>query len=168
MYVCTLMSVCHFRKYSTETIDISDTFVGVELVEGIKDGHNGTVNGIRYFQARPGHGILVRISNIIQKLNAAQLTYKMQEMIVLCAERFAEYIEAVQERNDLINEFRKEIYRLRELVKESTTNSTNDALLPNTRINLYKYTEIICFGYLLIYCRFIQRSQHRINGGINL
>ena len=113
-------------------LDISKSFIGVELVEGIEDGHDGMVNGVQYFKARPGHGLLVRLASVLQKLTAAQLTYKIQEIIVLCAKRFAEYIEAVKERDGAIEKSRKEIYRLQGMIK-TCNHCVNDASTSTAR-----------------------------------
>merc|ERR1719410_185363 len=60
-------------------------YIGMELIEPIPNGHDGKINGIRYFTATPGTGIIVESTNIIQRLTIAQLTMKMQQIISLCA-----------------------------------------------------------------------------------
>ena len=40
--------------------------IGIELIEPIQEGHNGTIDGTQYFDVNQGYGILVPIRNIIK------------------------------------------------------------------------------------------------------
>ena len=109
------------------------TYVGVEFVESIPNGHDGKVNGNRHFKAQPGHGAIVPITNIQKKLSASQLTKKMQQIISLCLDKFHLYIEAVAERDAAIAErdqmikmYQEEIHRLNQL--NSNNNNKNDKM----------------------------------------
>ena len=94
-------------------------WIGIELVESIEGGHDGTINGTRYFQCPNGHGIHTRITNVIRKLESYEVTKKLQEIIILFKTRLGEYVTALSERDDYIEELKNTHRHLRGLLKAS-------------------------------------------------
>ena len=64
--------------------NISDVLFGVNLVEPIPNGGDGSYRGIRYFSAPQGHGVFIRLSSIIRKLSASELMMTMQQQNKKC------------------------------------------------------------------------------------
>ena len=58
---------------------IDDILFGINLVEPIPNGGDGSYRGIRYFSAPQGHGIFIRASSIIRKLSAPEVMMRMQQ-----------------------------------------------------------------------------------------
>ncbi|ETO23332.1 hypothetical protein RFI_13850 [Reticulomyxa filosa] len=56
-------------------------YVGLETVEPIDHGHDGTINGQSYFSVQKGHGIHVELSKIIKKLTMEEVLLKLKEVI---------------------------------------------------------------------------------------
>eukprot|EP01084_Bolivina_argentea_P119962 212671_1 len=96
-------------------------YVGLELVECISNGHNGIINGIQYFTSHNGHGIHTRITNVIRKLEASEVTTKMQEIIILFKQRMGDYVQALTERDEYIEQLKTQQHNLRRLFKEHCT-----------------------------------------------
>merc|ERR1712228_179162 len=92
-------------------------------------GHDGTVNGVRRFSANQGHGIIVGLSDIVQKLSAAQLTDKLEQIITLCSGKFTEYLKAVTERDAFIDRLKETVYSLKKQLKaaKSANNTKNNS-----------------------------------------
>eukprot|EP01084_Bolivina_argentea_P134955 237892_1 len=103
-------------------------FVGINLVESVENGHNGTINGLQHFKATDGHGIYVRIQNIVKKLDCRQLTLKIQQILLIFKQRMNQYVSALSERDDYIEELKSSQRRLKKLLKskKQTTNSNNN------------------------------------------
>eukprot|EP01084_Bolivina_argentea_P062934 115000_1 len=53
--------------------DMMSEYVGVQLLQSITNGHNGTINGFTYFTAKKGHGFHTKMTNVIKKLSIADL-----------------------------------------------------------------------------------------------
>eukprot|EP01083_Nonionella_stella_P235994 829265_1 len=53
--------------------DMMSEYVGVQLLESITNGHNGTINGFTYFTSKKGHGFHTKMTNVIKKLTIADL-----------------------------------------------------------------------------------------------
>eukprot|EP01083_Nonionella_stella_P095510 268168_1 len=94
-------------------------YVGIELLEQLENGHDGVINGFQYFTARKKHGIHVRISNIIRKLNATEITIKMQEVISMFKQKLEQYINAVSQRDDYIESLKQAHHDAKNLVKQA-------------------------------------------------
>eukprot|EP01084_Bolivina_argentea_P134954 237891_1 len=105
-------------------------FVGINLVESVENGHNGTIDGMQHFKAIDGHGIYVRVQNIIKKLDCRQLTLKIQQILLIFKQRMNQYVSALSERDDYIEELKASQRRLKKLLKskKQTTNSNNNQL----------------------------------------
>jgi len=54
-------------------------YVGIELVEPISNGHDGTINGFTYFAAAEGYGYHCKPTNIIKKLLPSELVCELRE-----------------------------------------------------------------------------------------
>eukprot|EP01083_Nonionella_stella_P301916 1038481_1 len=87
--------------------------VGVNLLESIEDGHNGTIDGISYFKAPHGHGIFVSVPAIKKKLSPLEITTQMQQMIQLFKTRLNQYLSALSERDDYIKDLKSTVLRLK-------------------------------------------------------
>eukprot|EP01084_Bolivina_argentea_P271354 461698_1 len=71
-------------KYMGPMIDdMMSEYVGIEFMEPIEYGHNGTVNGFTYFIAQNGYGFHCKLINIIRKLNASELITKLRDLYIL-------------------------------------------------------------------------------------
>merc|ERR1712228_866119 len=79
-------------------------FVGIELLEQHSKGHDGIINGFQYFTAKKNHGMHVRISNIIRKLDGSEIMLKLQEVIAMFKKKLDQYIYAVDQRNACIEQ----------------------------------------------------------------
>ena len=101
-------------------------WIGIELIEPIANGHNGIINGIQYFQCETGHGIHTRIANVIRELSAFEITKKLQETTKLLTTRLHEYVTALQERDDYIEELKNKIRAGRRRNADSTSDTNND------------------------------------------
>eukprot|EP01084_Bolivina_argentea_P013912 26047_1 len=55
-------------------------FVGIELLQPIKHGHDGIINGYQYFDAPMGHGICIPIHHVIRKIQTTELFKKLQDI----------------------------------------------------------------------------------------
>merc|ERR1719361_1299355 len=113
------------RIASVRYIGVTDTnekYIGLNLIEEITNGHDGTVNGVHRFSATPGHGIVVGLNDIIQKLSSSQLTQKLEQIITLCSNKFSEYLKAVTERDEFIESLKETIYSLKKELKAATKN----------------------------------------------
>ncbi len=106
-----------------EGFEMTESYVGLELVECISNGHNGIINGIQYFTSRNGHGIHTRITNVIRKLQASEVTTKMKEVIILFKQRMGEYVQALSDRDEYIEQLKNQQYNLRRLFKEHCTDT---------------------------------------------
>ena len=90
-------------------------YIGIELVEQICGGHNGKVNGTHHFDAKQGHGVIVQIKDIIQKLTISQLIMRMQQII--------------SERDTCIEQLRKENHRMNNVNQTSLVTAFEQQLL---------------------------------------
>ena len=70
-------------KYIGLMMDKLTQYVGLELVEAIPNGHNGTINGCLYFDAKKGHGFHCKVTSIIRKLNTSELIDQLPEALSL-------------------------------------------------------------------------------------
>ena len=82
-------------------------FVGIELLEQHSKGHDGIINGCQYFTAKKNHGMHVRISNIIRKLDGSEIMAKLQEVIAMFKKKLDQYIYAVDQRNSYIESLKQ-------------------------------------------------------------
>eukprot|EP01084_Bolivina_argentea_P021180 39332_1 len=57
--------------------DVMTQYVGIELLEPISNGHNGTINGYSYFNTEKGYGTHCTLRNVIK-------TLKTSELFLLC------------------------------------------------------------------------------------
>eukprot|EP01083_Nonionella_stella_P143071 443839_1 len=58
--------------------DVMSDYVGIELLESVSNGHNGTIDGFTYFTARRGYGFHTKIANVLKKVFASELFEQMQ------------------------------------------------------------------------------------------
>ena len=70
-------------KYIGPMVDMMSEYAGIELLESITDGHDGTVNSFTYFTAPNGHGYHTKITNIIQKLAVTDLFTHLKKTYAL-------------------------------------------------------------------------------------
>eukprot|EP01083_Nonionella_stella_P031754 86926_1 len=103
-------------------------FVGIDLVENTDSGHEGTINGVQYFQTAPGHAIHTRIANVIRKLSASEVSKKMQEIIKLFKGRLDEYAQALSQRDEYIEELKNMQRSLKRLLREHGAEGDLEAL----------------------------------------
>ena len=115
-------------------------WIGIELVECIEGGHNGIINGTKYFQCPAGHGIHTRITNVIRKLESYEVTKKLQEIIILFKTRLGEYVNALSERDDYIEQLKNTHRHLRGLLKAAQANYRNG--LKESPSSMSKSTDI--------------------------
>eukprot|EP01084_Bolivina_argentea_P201493 344415_1 len=57
----------------------STTYVGLELVSSIPNGHNGCYHNKHYFKCKPKHGVLLPISSVVRKIKPRELIYRLSE-----------------------------------------------------------------------------------------
>lgn len=96
-----------------------EDYIGIELVEPINNGHNGTINGKQYFQCTNGHGYHTSTSNVIRQIQPYELTQKLQEIISLWKTHIGEYSNVLQQKEDLIEELSNTNRHLQGLLKAS-------------------------------------------------
>ena len=60
-------------------------FYGIELDQHDPKAGNGEFSGKQYFLCRPGHGVFVRRSNIVEKLSNSQPKVTSKKQIVATA-----------------------------------------------------------------------------------
>eukprot|EP01083_Nonionella_stella_P143072 443842_1 len=58
--------------------DVMSDYVGIELLESVPTGHNGTIDGFTYFTTRTGYGFHTKIANVLKKVFASELFEQMQ------------------------------------------------------------------------------------------
>lgn len=107
-------------------------FVGIETLEPVPGGHNGTVDNYEYFHARPHHGLHVRLTNVVRKLPASDLLNKMREVINMFQQKLCEYIKSLQLRDAYIEKLKYELkhsqHRIKNIQKHGLR-SIDDGLL---------------------------------------
>ncbi|ETO26235.1 hypothetical protein RFI_10903 [Reticulomyxa filosa] len=88
-------------------------YVGMEMVEPIEQGHDGTINGFSYFKAQRGCGIHVELAKIVKKLTNEEIFLKLREMTQMfkvrwkdCSTAVGMYNQHVQAHNTLERECR--------------------------------------------------------------
>ena len=109
--------------------------VGLRLIDPIDGGGNGIINGVQHFQAPPGHGLYVPITDIIQKVNASELMMKMQEVVSLCRTRLDQYVNALSERDAYIEKLKKDLLRFRKMDGMSLTHSLHTLIAICVRVS---------------------------------
>eukprot|EP01084_Bolivina_argentea_P141437 248522_1 len=63
--------------------DMMSQYIGMELLQPIPNGHNGTIDNITYFSATKGHGYHTKITNVIKKLSLKDIFHKMKNLNTL-------------------------------------------------------------------------------------
>eukprot|EP01084_Bolivina_argentea_P004927 9328_1 len=53
--------------------DLMKQFVGIELLQPIRNGHNGTINGYSYFNTNKGYGTHCPLTNVIKRLKSSEI-----------------------------------------------------------------------------------------------
>eukprot|EP01084_Bolivina_argentea_P015110 28261_1 len=91
-------------------------YVGINLVDKIENGHDGSIHGVQRFKCRSGHGIYVGIKDVIKKLGASELTIHMQQIVTVTMnmqQRLDEYVKALEQRDEYIETLKDTARRLR-------------------------------------------------------
>ena len=90
--------------------DIISEYVGIELIEAIENGHNGTIDGYQYFSSPNGHGFHTKLTNVIRKVSYSELCNQLRQLLKIFTNRLLEkdkYIQKLQFRifkNNSIND----------------------------------------------------------------
>lgn len=92
-------------------------FVGIELLEALKDAHDGTINNYQYFQTPPHHGWHVKLTSIIKKLPASDVMLKMRQVLNLFTTKLEEYVSALQRRDNYIEKLKREVHSMHQKIK---------------------------------------------------
>eukprot|EP01083_Nonionella_stella_P049653 132243_1 len=58
--------------------DVMSDYLGIELLESVPNGHNGTIDGFTYFTTHTGYGFHTKIANVLKKVFASELFEQMQ------------------------------------------------------------------------------------------
>ncbi|ETO21152.1 hypothetical protein RFI_16051 [Reticulomyxa filosa] len=58
------------KRYVGRRKGSNDYWLGLECVEPVKNGHDGKMQGLRYFNCASGYGVLVAMSTFVRKFNA--------------------------------------------------------------------------------------------------
>merc|ERR1719242_2590469 len=88
-------------------------YIGVELLEPIRDGHDGTIGGYQYFTAPLGYGLHVELTSVIRKLSAAEIFLSLKEVLSFFKSKMSEHLQAVHDRDDYIDHLKSKIERLK-------------------------------------------------------
>merc|ERR1719295_1766148 len=88
-------------------------YVGVELLEPVRDGHDGTIGGYQYFTAPSGYGLHVELTSVIRKLSAAEILLSLKEVLSFFKTKMSEHLQAVHDRDDYIDHLKSKIERLK-------------------------------------------------------
>ena len=138
--------------------------IGIELIEPIKSGHNGMINNYQYFKCAKGHGVNVKLVHIIKKLTPEEIITKLRDVIGMFKVKLDEYVRAVKERDEYIEELKDKNIALRDKLKlkdkqqnyVSTFGDKSKKLKiidDGLVINIYIYYNIIIYQYYnIIYC----------------
>ena len=70
--------------------DMTTEYVGIELVEAINRGHNGTIDGYTYFSSPKGYGFHTKITNVVRKVLPSELVTQIREMLSSFTREMAE------------------------------------------------------------------------------
>lgn len=96
--------------------DILKEYVGIELIEPIESGHSGSIDGYQYFQCKESYGIHILITNVIKKLIASEIMIKLQEVISMFKSKLSQYINAINQRDTVINDLDERNKNLKSLL----------------------------------------------------
>merc|ERR1719242_1107979 len=88
-------------------------YIGVELLEPIRDGHDGTIGGYQYFTAPLGYGLHVELTSVIRKLSAAEIFLSLKEVLSFFKSKMSEHLQAVHDRDDYIDHLKSKIERMK-------------------------------------------------------
>eukprot|EP01083_Nonionella_stella_P178357 629761_1 len=97
-------------------------YVGVELIQPISNGHNGTIDNYQYFTAPNGHGIHLPITDIARKLSTEDVTLKLRNVINLnnlFKHKLDQYLKAVTDRDDYIETLKQKHKHLKSLLSQT-------------------------------------------------
>ena len=112
-------------------------YVGIELIEPVSHGHNGTINDWKYFDTQPGHGIHVKVRNVIKKLTSEEIIMKLKDVIQMFTSKLQEYVTAVEERDCYIDELRCKVKDLTKIVRAPSLYTDHDhETIANQSLNL--------------------------------
>lgn len=96
----------------------SNDYIGINLIQSIQNGGDGSIGRIKYFHAPKGHGIFIRPSNILRKVSAAELMFIMQQNSILFERQRVEYNDAIGQRDERIHELEREQRRRQALLSK--------------------------------------------------
>ena len=108
----------HGQKYPMKQ------YVGIELLEPIAKGHDGTINGYQYFSCPKSYGIHIMITDIIRKLSISEIMIKLKDVITFFKSKVSQYAKALNERDQYIEKLKSTQKHLKLLLKQ-TTNLNN-------------------------------------------
>ena len=103
--------------------DILKQYCGIELIEPIDNGHDGTIDGYQYFSCKKSYGIHTTITNVIKKLKCSEIMKKLQEVIEMFKKKLSQYIHALNNRDNYIKELQITQKKLKSLL--NATNALN-------------------------------------------
>lgn len=73
----TLGVVCYIGPVEWNTKDKTAIYIGLELIEAITNGHNGSYLDNQYYDCKPGHGIIVNPKQIIRKIDHREIVQRL-------------------------------------------------------------------------------------------
>ena len=151
-----------FHNVDIGYIDSID-YVGINLVDPVCNGGDGSIGDTQYFNAPLGHGIFIRTSNIIRKVSSAELMMKLQQNSIAtqqCQRKIVKCMGALKERDDYIDKLVKEQRRLKALVKakkakKSSKKSSKSSNAGRSRscidIHIMHIQYMLCKSFFVLY-----------------
>lgn len=94
--------------------------VGIELIESIPHGNNGTVNNIQYFNVTKGYGLIIPITNVIKKLTASEVLLKLKDSII----QISNYMNIIQDKNKEIEQYKETQIQLKSIISLMKSSSS--------------------------------------------
>eukprot|EP01084_Bolivina_argentea_P211438 359683_1 len=135
---CDIFGLIKYIGYIHNKMNINTECIGLELIEPIPNGHDGTINGYKYFTAPKGHGIHIQINQVIKKLSVCEIMMKFKNIINVFKTKLSQYVNALTERDEYIEKLKQKQKDLKLLVNQSTTCNHNKNIYKNNHNNFQK------------------------------
>ena len=98
-------------------------YVGINLVDPLCNGGDGSIGDIQYFNAPLGHGIFIRSSSIIREVSSAELMAQLQQASIAMRKEYAQYSQLLADRDAYIQQLIKEKRKLKRRIKKKNSRS---------------------------------------------
>eukprot|EP01084_Bolivina_argentea_P056124 102754_1 len=107
--------------------------VGIELIQPIENGHNGTIHGVQYFDTEQGFGIHIPIRNVIKSLTASEALLALKSTLHIFRQTTSEYMDTIQHQEDQIKSLRDTEIQLKSIISSATSSTSTLQFKPNSK-----------------------------------